>query len=314
MSPKTSLLNNKNRTTATQALYSAAPSSLKPLLRLSPSLGLDQISTDFLKGTPSWFTGLAQDVQTYLVTNYRWTATGSGIASTESSSTTDLRVQITPVIVVPGVVSGVPGPVITSIVSEAGSSIFTTTVTLLTTAHDWQPPSSKSSGVEPAETITPPITNTPPASSTANSATSSTSVESEVRPVEGPQAPNEHIIAIAIGTALGGALIAVVILLVAIRIIKRRRRAQFFNRSAPAVLQHAAKVAPVDESVAGSSNGKSTIRPVEAGSTPRNSWFRYSNLPEVVHEMGGNEEECASLGSNLISLFKPKRRPLSSHF
>jgi hypothetical protein len=44
----------RNRTIATQALYSAVLSSLRPLLRVGLSAALDPISSELMASSPNW--------------------------------------------------------------------------------------------------------------------------------------------------------------------------------------------------------------------------------------------------------------------
>jgi len=128
----------------------------------------------------------------------------------------------------------------------------------------------------------------------------------------------ENILGVAIGISLGGAFLSTVVLFVIIHVIKRRRRAQFYSQSSPRIMAQAAKVAMIDENVSRLSDRTKTIRPVEAGTTPRHSWLRYSTLPEVVHEMGCGEDDdnddSRLAEVSLTNVWKSKRRPLSSYF
>ena len=291
------------------ALYSAAPSSLKPLLRVSPTAALAQISAEFLRGTPTWWTVLPQDIQNFLVTRYEWRASVTTV-ETFSEATSEPTTQTSVRALVPGVVSGIAPPVvsgvgvgatISDVVAPTAEPMDIATLVVLTTTQLFQgstqgPPGGTTVG-ESSRSSQSTITET-------SSAPAATSVPSR----------KDHVLGVAIGTALGVAFIAMVILLVIISVIKQRRRKRMWRDSGPRVLEQAAKVAFTDESVSGSSNEKSTIRPVEAGRTPRNSWFRYSSSPEVVHEMSAGEDEPSQLASNLMVMLKPKRPPVSSHF
>lgn len=295
----------RNRTIATQALYSAAPSSLKPLLRVSPSAALDHISSEFLAGTPIWFTGLSTDVQAYLITHYQWgvmsaTIDGGVDGSSAQATTTQAQVEgvVSPISTL-GIPDGIVLPVVSNIDTEAailrpsadatstlqGTSLsFASVPSALTTARPVLVDHTTSTlFLTPAATANSISTSLPNSSSTTRQDRNGPPTATNRR---GPDA----ILGIAIGTSLGGAFLAAAILFVVITLLRQRRKKRTRRQPMPGVVEveQAAKFTVVSDRISDSSQKRSTIRPVEIGSTPRNSWFRYSTLPEVVHEISAS--------------------------
>jgi hypothetical protein len=74
-----------NRASASLALFGVLPASLQAVAVTNPAAAASEISSEFATGTPTWFTALPTDVQTYFLTQAGSavpTSTGSLIPAT----------------------------------------------------------------------------------------------------------------------------------------------------------------------------------------------------------------------------------------
>jgi len=81
---------------ASLAVFSVLPSSLQAVALTNPAAAASEIHSEFLTGTPTWFSNLPTDVQTYLITSKDSSAvpttaalagTGGSLFSSNSSAT-----------------------------------------------------------------------------------------------------------------------------------------------------------------------------------------------------------------------------------
>jgi len=80
---------------ASLALFGVLPSSLQAVALTNPAAAASEISSEFETGTPTWFTKLPTDVQTYFITaagsavptTTAFTGTGGSLYSSNSTST-----------------------------------------------------------------------------------------------------------------------------------------------------------------------------------------------------------------------------------
>lgn len=202
---------------------------------MSPAEALNEIGSDFLSGTPTWYYDLTGELQKYLVAGYQWTVAtepsksqdtvesvtpeGGGTASANPSTTT----APTGNPVVPGLLSGISGPPLVRLI---GTDVY---IASSPTSID-KVPVTASVGTSSIQTHG---VNSVASISASNSlslvATAAGNVNESGRDDQPDQdnyksRSKESVLGIAIGISLGGAFLAAVFLLLVIAVIKQRRQ------------------------------------------------------------------------------------------